>query len=100
MRFLSNVNMYVCICSAQTVDRDHPWIVLRKAWIGDIHALTRQTLDRLRKAWIMLAQSVDVGQTVDRFSTSIVYSIKARHMIRRRLHDAETKLRHMESKAV
>ena len=92
--------MYLCICSAQTVDRDHPWIVLRKAWIGDIHALTRQTLDRLRKAWIMLAQSVDVGQTVDRFSIIIVYSIKARHMIRRRLHDAETKLRHMESKAV
>ena len=28
-------------------------------------------MDRLRKAWIKLAQSVDVGQTVDRFSISI-----------------------------
>ena len=23
----------ILICSAQTVDRDHPWIVLRKPWI-------------------------------------------------------------------
>ena len=22
--------LYLCICSAQTVDLDHPWIVLRK----------------------------------------------------------------------
>ena len=36
-------------CLAQTVDR----------------ALSGQTVDRLRKAWIKLAQSVDVGQTVD-----------------------------------
>ena len=34
-------------CLAQTVDR----------------ALSGQTVDRLRKAWIKLAQSVDVGQT-------------------------------------
>ena len=26
-----------------------------------------QTVDRLRKAWIKLAQSVDVGQTVDSY---------------------------------
>ena len=57
--------IYIYICSAQTVDRDHPWIVLRKPWIGDIHALTRQTMDHLRKAWIRLAQSVDMEQTVD-----------------------------------
>ena len=36
-------------CLAQTVDR----------------ALSGQTVDRLRKAWIKLAQSVDMGQTVD-----------------------------------
>ena len=36
-------------CLAQTVDR----------------ALTGQTVDRLRKAWIKLAQSVDMRQTVD-----------------------------------
>ena len=38
-------------CLAQSVDR----------------ALTGQTVDRLRKAWIKLAQSVDVGQTVDSY---------------------------------
>ena len=38
-------------CLAQTVDR----------------ALSGQTVDRLRKAWIKLAQSVDVGQTVDSY---------------------------------
>ena len=38
-------------CLAQTVDR----------------ALSGQTVDRLRKAWIKLAQSVDVGKTVDSY---------------------------------
>ena len=38
-------------CLAQTVDR----------------ALSGQTVDRLRKAWIKLAQSVDVRQTVDSY---------------------------------
>ena len=27
-------DIYIYICSAQTGDRDHPWIVLRKPWIG------------------------------------------------------------------
>ena len=28
------LSIYLCTCSAQTVDLDHPWIVLRKVWIG------------------------------------------------------------------
>ena len=55
-------------CLAQTVDR----------------ALSGQTVDRLRKAWIKLAQSVDVGQTVDSYSRHIRASMRARR------RDAET----------
>ena len=28
------IGLHEWICSAQTGDRDHPWIVLRKPWIG------------------------------------------------------------------
>ena len=51
-------------CLAQTVDR----------------ALSGQTVDRLRKAWIKLAQSVDVGQTVDSYSRHIRASMRARRL--------------------
>ena len=48
-------------CLAQTVDR----------------ALSGQTVDRLRKAWIKLAQSVDVGQATARH---IRASMRARRL--------------------
>ena len=62
----NDVRIHRLICSAQTAfEPAPPWIVLRKAWIGDIRALTRQTMDHLRKPWIRLAQSLDMEQIVD-----------------------------------
>ena len=39
------LSIYLCMCSAQTVDRDHPWIVLRKPWIGRLSTVCASNPD-------------------------------------------------------
>ena len=69
-------------CLAQTVDR----------------ALSGQTVDRLRKAWIKLAQSVDVGQTVDSYSRHIRASMRARRLSVTDVMLRPSMLRHMRAR--